>query len=410
MGIFKIVEIKKDATAWSEARESGTEGIDAILLAPGNSKPPQTTVARPTAGAPTVRPTPQGVVTVENSETINNMHINFLENFNNWTVSPILNAIYKNDIKIPAIHLKEYRLLESTLWNQVKYFAYIAEGVVGRTGEKIEQYIGRENWLSDALKWSQETMDSSFEKAKGVLETLNIDTPDFEGFDNPDPYENLYSTTKTGFEYTFPLYTKDMKNQFAGFSETYSGDGKNLLDKIFNNKLYNINQLAELLSQGGRALVEPGIYIEKTQFYNFGSNLERIDFSFPLLNTISQEQINQNYQFLFLLLYQNTMFRKDRAAFIPPCIYEVLIPGIRYMKFAYISSLKINFLGTRRMIEVDPGIPPGPFKTIVPEAYDVNITISNLHEEGGNYIIRSAANSFDEVKIRDILPLNLRNE
>jgi hypothetical protein len=78
------------------------------------------------------------------------------------------------------------------------------------------------------------------------------------------------------------------------------------------------------------------------------------------------------------------------------------------MKYAYISRLKVDFLGTRRMIEVDPGIAPagapGPFKTIVPEAYDVNITIANLHEEGGNYIIRSAANSFEDIKIRDILP------
>ena len=395
MGLFRIDKIKPEDNMMSPV----------VLLKPGSSSDPPTATFIPKTKNQEFGPPIPIDILIERSQTekVTGRHINLIENFNNWVVSPILNNIYKNDIKLPAIQLKEYRLLDSTLWNQVKYFAYILQSNPGRAADKIATTAGtgQDSWLVKTLRAAQDTVDTTFGLAAGVLEDLNIDTPDFSNLEGSDPYEGLYSPTETGFQYTFPLYNKDMKTQVAGFRDSYSGDGKGLLYSTVHNL---VEGTANKMSTGGRALVEPGIYIEKTQFYDYGQNLESINFSFPLLNTLSQEQINQNYQFIFLLLYQNTMFRKDRAAFIPPCIYEVLVPGIRYMRYAHISRLKVDFLGTRRMIEVDPGIAPGPFKTIIPEAYDVNITITNLHEEGGNYIIRSAANSFEDIKIRDILP------
>jgi hypothetical protein len=95
------------------------------------------------------------------------------------------------------------------------------------------------------------------------------------------------------------------------------------------------------------------------------------------------------------------MFRKDRAAYIPPCLYEVLVPGIRYMKYAYISEIQIDFLGTRRMIEVDSGI--GIFKTIIPEAYNVRLTINGMHEEAGNFLIRAESDTIDNIATRDVI-------
>jgi hypothetical protein len=251
----------------------------------------------------------------------------------------------------------------------------------------------------EGLNKTQEVIDFTFSEAKKMIGDLKIDTPDMDRAGSKDPYEGIYSPTETGFEYTFPYYTSLLKSKSSSFSEGYSGDGKGALPTFIDSVISRGGETNPSL--GSRALVEPGIFIEKTQFYQFKQNGgESISFSFPLLNTISQEQINENYQFLFLLIYQNTMYRKDRSAFIPPCIYEVLVPGMRYMKWAHISRLVIDFIGTRRMIEVDSGI--GTFKTIVPEAYNVNITVTGLHEEAGNFLIRSSANNFSEIEIRDM--------
>ncbi len=359
---------------------------------------------------PAINPPAARSVTPQNATTkIPGRNINFVENYKNWCVSPVLNNIYKQEIKLPIIRFKEYRLLTSTLWEQAKYFAFIYATAPGRLAQDVSNFFGPGDFPADgvgppapnpivrSLEKTQETIDTAFGRAKEMVESLDIKTPDFERASDEDPYEGIYSPEKTGFEYTFPYYTSLLKSKDSKFGDTYSGDGKGALPTFLDSMLSK----ADSPSYGARALVEPGVFIEKTQFYQFKQDGgESISFSFPLLNTISQEQINENYQFLFLLIYQNTMYRKDRSAFIPPCIYEVLVPGTRYMKWAHISRLGIDFIGTRRMIEVDSGI--GVFKTIVPEAYNVNITVTGLHEEAGNFLIRSSANNFSEIKIRDM--------
>ena len=48
--------------------------------------------------------------------------ISFVENYNSWAQSPVLNGILQE--KIPFIYLKELRLTNSTLFEQFKYFQH----------------------------------------------------------------------------------------------------------------------------------------------------------------------------------------------------------------------------------------------------------------------------------------------
>lgn len=391
MGLFKTDKSPKEKNMISQ----GT------ILVPDTLTSTEEKIVERSNGPTISKAQPSSVIAESSQTSIPGRNINFVENFKNWTVSPVLNNIYKSDIKIPTIELKEYRLLNSTLWEQAKYFMYIVKTIPSRAGDDIQSLFGgEENFISTVLDFTQGIVDSVFTGSKIVLDTLGLESPDLTNQSSDDPYEGLYGLNETGFSYTLPFYSDQIRNKFLSFSEGYSGDdrGQNSVPSMIQERL---EDWATKTSGGIRALIEPGIYIEKTQYYNYGSNLERASFSFPLLNTISPEQINENYQFLFLLIYQNSIFRKDRSAFIPPCIYEVLVPGQRYMKYAYISDLKIDYIGTRRMIEVDSGI--GVFKTIVPEAYNVSITLSNMHEENGNFMIRSASNTISEVIISDIL-------
>jgi len=367
----------------------------------------------PAQKGPSTKVTPNQTVAPENAPTsIPSRNINFVENYKNWCVSPVLNNIYKQEIKLPIIHFKEFRLLTSTLWEQLKYFTFLAATTPGRVAGDVERFFQGDSgessplpkYIVEGLKQTQEEIDKGFSAVNGALEALNIDTPDMARASSDDPYEGLYSPEETGFKYTFPYYTSLLKEKRSSYSDTYNADGMGGLPTFLDSTINNYTAKRDP-GKGIRALVEPGLFIEKTKFYNFGDN-ESISFSFPLLNTISREQINENYQFLFLLIYQNTMYRKDRSAFIPPCIYEVLVPGTRYMKWAYISRLSVDFIGTRRMIEVDSGI--GVFKTIVPEAYNVNISVTGLHEEAGNFLIRAAAGDFSDIKIRDIIESSKR--
>jgi len=366
------------------------------ILEPGAPDSASVVSYRSTPKTPSVNPSATSTQTATTNRKMPGK-IDFAKNYDNWIISPILNDIYEKEIKIPTIQLKEYRLQSSTLWEQMKYFAYIFSQAPDRVGKDLRSVLG-DNFVSEIAEGVQIIYDKAYSVVRNVLEGLRFDTPDFDKQSSKDPYEGLYNAIPTRFEYTFPLYTKDMKRKYSSFSDTYSTDGKGALAEFAENKFGVWNATA---NSTARVLVEPGIYTEKTQFYNFGQNLENISFSFPLLNTVSQDQINENYQFLFLILFQNSMFRKDRAAYIPPCLYEVLVPGIRYMKYAYISEIQIDFLGTRRMIEVDSGI--GIFKTIIPEAYNVRLTINGMHEEAGNFLIRAESDTIDNIATRDVI-------
>lgn len=367
----------------------------AFKLSPGSASVAETGRFATSNSGPTTAAAPSREVKIENAPSSASTTINFVEKFKNWTVSPIINDIYKSDIKIPDIHLKEKKLISSTLWEQFKYFAYIGKTYPQTTADNLPKFP----LLQKIAKATQEAVDTATDAARGLLEKLNFDTPDFTNQSNKDPYEGIYALEDTGFNYIFPLYTTNMINKGNSYSDSYSGDGKGFGEKIATH----IKGFTEGHAQGLRAIVEPGLYIEKTQFYNFGQNRESVTFSFPLLNTISSEQIDENYQFLFLILFQNSLYRKDRSAFIPPCIYEVLIPNIRYMKYAYISNLSIDFLGTRRMVTVNtPTLQGNTVKTIVPEAYNVSITVTGLHDEVGNFLIRAGSNDIGGITLADL--------
>lgn len=334
-------------------------------------------------------------VLLEGSGSGGSSTIDFVERIKTWTASPIVNEIYKSKIKIPDIQLKEKKLVSSTLWEQFKYFGYVGLEQVQTVAEVMAKYGTLQGLATEALK----AIEGEEGEAKGALGALDMPNKNESTSTSEDFYEKIYSIEDTGFTYIFPLFTKEMRSKSGSYSDSYSGDGKGAIE----GPSRWLSDFTSSDAQGWRALVEPGLYIEKTQFYNFGRNQDSISFSFPLLNTISQEQIDQNYQFLFLILFQNSLYRKDRSAFIPPCIYEVLVPNIRYMKHAYISSLGIDFLGTRRLLTVNaPTIGGGSLKTIVPEAYNVNITITSLHDEVGNFLMRSGADSVEGVGTPDL--------
>ena len=381
-----------------------------LILVPNTAPVPvQTNFITPSLNPSALSPTSSRPVDATNTASTATKKgiISFVENYNSWSNSPILNDIYDN--KIPFIHLRESRLLNSTLLQQFKYFQHYK--FVGRAEDVVGDVFGDGAFITEVIQGATTALEFAYNVIETISDwTIGLRLPDFDINFAEDPYAAIYDSRLTDFEYILPFFSEDAFQKTAMYRDTYSGDmpgnpvGTTESPDI-RERLEQINTRATERSQGIRALVEPGLFIEKPKFYDFGQNRESISFSFPLLNTQSIEQIQQNYQFLFLLLFQNSMYRKDRAAFIPPCLYEVLIPGTRYMKHAVISNLKVDFLGTRRMIKirvpnVDDGNNARSIETsvIIPEVYNVKIELETLHEETGNYLFRGSGNNFADVE------------
>jgi hypothetical protein len=107
-------------------------------------------------------------------------------------------------------------------------------------------------------------------------------------------------------------------------------------------------------------------------------------------------------------MYQNRPNRRSRELIDPSVLYEVSIPGVRYMPYAYISSMKIDYFGSRRHMELEVPVLGGTstIDTIVPDAFLVSITLTGLVAESRNFLMAMLEDKEDIVKIINMNTFN----
>jgi hypothetical protein len=149
----------------------------------------------------------------------------------------------------------------------------------------------------------------------------------------------------------------------------------------------------------GVALVlRPGVYIEEAKQFTMGQEGRTLNVKIPLLNTGSYEDILKNWQLIFGLVYQNRPGRITKNLVDVPVIYEAFIEGMAYMPYAYIRGLSVSFLGNRRTMKIkipvtkftsegsDVGVQTREITTVIPDAYQLNLSITGLNEETRNFM------------------------
>tara|TARA_R110000824_G_scaffold245720_9_gene434864 strand:+ start:993 stop:2315 length:1323 start_codon:yes stop_codon:yes gene_type:complete len=213
------------------------------------------------------------------------------------------------------------------------------------------------------------------------------------------PYDNMYTTKPTGFRYIMPYFTQNWKTLSNAFGSDAGETGSGLGSGVIGMG----KQVSEIVSNIGKAgglnFLSPGQYVEQSKFYGFPGREKTYTFGFPIANTrpyagmTAEETISRNWQLLYLLVYQNTPNRLTRDLILPPCIYEAHVPGCWYAKYAYISSLTIDFLGTRRNMTIS--IPEYTdhesrdnirIPSIIPDVYQVTISVTELVGESQNML------------------------
>jgi len=309
--------------------------------------------------------------------------INVINDFQ-WTKNPIS---ARGDV--PAINLIEKKLLINSnianLANSV--FATVDSGEelskgVGSIAEGIKTAAGPGLFsnAADVITAAANTGVTFARKAKQLLEDkIKAQGASSLNQDILKPYDFLYITKPTGFQYAFPYfdnsYVDNSLNFGGGDASFLGGDVTTIVGGIAAGAAGFVNML------------KPGTYIEQSKQFTMGDKGRTINIKFPLLNTGTVSDIQLNWQLLFGLIYQNRPGRRTRSILDMPVIYEVSLPGVVYMPYAFISSLSVKFLGSRRLLNIEAPINGGiSFQTVIPDAYEVNITIEGLNEETKNFL------------------------
>ena len=228
-------------------------------------------------------------------------------------------------------------------------------------------------------------------------------------------YLGIYLTKPTGFNYALPFFNetplraKNIWNNDSGFLSDSVKQPIDLAQKTVEETAAFFN------------ITQPGTFIEKPKYYQYSTEGESVTISFPLYNTIKKTDklsYQQNYEFLWILAFQNKPFRTSFSRISPPKLYTLTIPGQIYMPYSYISNMEINFGGTRRNLPVIIPAPcqatgaadlktvgdQGPTRSIIrtvevaiPDVYTVTLTFTSLLADVANTMID---NGFTGSKIR----------
>lgn len=320
-------------------------------------------------------------------------HINVVDNFM-WTQSP---KSSREDV--PVMMLREKRIQINPQLNQIANNLFVATEKAARGASSLKQMMPQE--LMDKIKNNKIVAESELGGAMIDVGTAGADAAKYaassKGAGVLGPYEQLYYTKDTGFVYSLPYMERQFKSTSNSFGDS-SGTG--VKDMLMQMGVKGTQALSEI-SQGFN-IADPGTYVEQPKLYNFGGReTKSYTMSFPLINTNSFNDVIRNWQFIFLMIYQNTPNRLTRDLIDPPCIYEANLDGTWYSKYAYIRSISVDFVGaTRRMslpipTEVtsdgtgDKNRGSFEVQTIIPDVYTVNLTVEEIFPETQNFIYHS---------------------
>ena len=242
-------------------------------------------------------------------------------------------------------------------------------------------------------------VESALDKGSKFIEDLaggtTITKDDFELLKNHNltSLEGIYLTAQTGFNYRLPFYdtAQSVTNQWGDSNTKVPFQG------IVQAGTEFIENASSLIN-----VTQPGVYIEKPKYFQQGNSGESKTIKFPLINTIRRNDnnpIQQNFELLWLLTFQNKAYKTSFARTPPPKLYTVSVPGQFSMPYAYISNMSVNFLGTVRRSPVSiPILKNGRVTTTIvdapiPDAYDVSITFTSLIGDYGNAMMSDAFNA-----------------
>ena len=302
--------------------------------------------------------------------------------------------------KVPCVFLTEREQLLSSLMSGALYYLNASADAIQNVGGQVVGSNYVQSILGKISEGSKDVLEGTGSAANGLIDQ-------FKGFTggnasdrqlleqhNLKSLAGIYFTKPTGFNYRLPVYGAPTNNT-GEWSDAPSGES--IVDEMVGKATKLADNIAKSVN-----FAQPGVYIEKPRYFTgVGSREESV--TFPLLNSVrrgTHSPIQQNYELLWLLAFQNSAYKTSFARTPPPKIYTVSVPGQFSMPYAYISGMDVKFMGTVRKSTVfvpsgngEGTISSKKITTPVPDAYQVTLKFKSLVSDYGNIMLSDAFNT-----------------
>ena len=167
-------------------------------------------------------------------------------------------------------------------------------------------------------------------------------------------------------------------NALASFGDTGNGGDQTLADKVAKTASGVATGVAKTLglNPGRQTIGTPGSYIETPKFYQYSNTDNGLQIGFTLSNTLEDDSIDKNFKFICDFTKMNRPYRYGPIGMDFPAIYNLVVPGLRYIQWAFLENFEVSMLGNRRKIG----------SRVIPEAYVCNFTFRSLTVEPANFM------------------------
>ena len=337
-----------------------------------------------------VNTNPEVVLVPKTSKGIIDIRSDFV-----WTMNPT-DAITKT---IPSVFLTERTQEQNSLVSSILYYLNAIDpignlSIAGTSIANSVNALATKTLGSEKLDQVTKFLGDKGTDFKACLNNLkqkitaNIGSDEDRALLNTDflkSYIGIYFTKKTGFNYILPYYN----DQSFGSSNTWNETQQNLpfLQPRIKAGMEAVERIAATMN-----FTQPGTYIEKPKYFNYPGEGETFNVTFNLYNTYNLNKgtsftpYQQNYELLWMLAYQNKPYRTSFSRILPPKLYTLNVPGLKYFPYCFISTMNVDFIGTRRNLDVT--LPTGStISTPIPDAYKVTITFKSLLADVGNLMV-----------------------
>ncbi len=164
----------------------------------------------------------------------------------------------------------------------------------------------------------------------------------------------------------------------ASFGDIGVDGDQTLADKVAKTASNAATGIAKTfgLNPGMQTIGAPGSYIETPKFYQYSNTDNGLQIGFTLSNTLEDDSIDKNFKFICDFTKMNRPYRYGPIGMDFPAIYNLVVPGLRYIQWAYLENFEVSLLGNRRRIGT----------RVIPEAYVCNFTFRSLTVEPANFV------------------------
>jgi hypothetical protein len=223
---------------------------------------------------------------------------------------------------------------------------------------------------------------------KSVESWIAVAGSSFSGGGFEEFYDNLHPGAAMIDMWTFPYFEDDVRS----FSNEW---GNNRVDSTSPKVQGYLSQSVEstlgdtvargsaAVSEGvgiiknlfGEGSVANSLLLEPPKFYQYGPSDSDVVIDFPLSNTVDGSDIDKNYNLVKKLIEDNRFERVTGVLTNSPLLWDVTIPGYRYIRWAS-CDVSVSLVGNRRYIN----------KKLIPEGYRIKLTFKSLYTEPKNFM------------------------